>query len=530
MSLNSMLLHPFLPQQKLFKAYDIRGDVRLFTDDFLWALANSFAKQFVQASAQNVVIGYDVRTHSRDMASFLAHACEQHGLTVIWLGQVTTPMMAYMAHIQGGNGLMVTASHCDKTINGIKWLIGGESPSSQDIQDLYFCLADEPAVIPSVPLYQQLQQALSARPHTDDAFVSYQAAMQQALAALPKAHSDPSENQDKQAVSTRPITHCAPKRLVIDCMHGATSIFAQALFSGLGYDCVMLSDTPDGTFPAGNPDPTENGRLSALCKRVVATQADLGLAFDGDGDRLMIVTAAGDVVSPDHLLYLLANIALAELPVSHRTALQPEVIFDVKCSHYLPRLISAQGAVPVMEKTGSSLMRKSLQNKSRHSVFAGELSGHFLFNDGYFVLHDDAMYAAARLLNWLAYQPQSLSQLVAALPMGVSTADMYLPMATSEAGQYLVNKLTQRTKKLFSWLKSAVHAKQINTIDGLRLDFAHGFGIVRKSNTGNFLTVRFCGDSLADLTHVQTVFVDLCRDVDAHLAAQVASIQPVHLA
>lgn len=521
MLLNFMLLHPFLPQQKLFKAYDIRGDVRLFSDDFLWALANTLAKQYARSNASEIMIGYDVRLQSREIANFLALACEQQGLTVCWLGQVTTPMMAYMAYQYSGNGMMVTASHSEKHINGIKWLINGESPSSQDIEQLYFSLADEPATLPSQDVYQQLQQALLNRPQID-AFAAYQADMQRALSTIQKTYNT---NLTTLNHSNQPLTS---KRLVIDCMHGATSIFAKTLFTGLGYDCIMLNDEPNGLFPAGNPDPTETGRLSELSAMVVTYQADLGLAFDGDGDCLMVVTATGAVVTPDHLLYLLATIALDEAPNTQGIeASKSEVIFDVKCSHHLPQLIVARGAIPVMEKTGSSLMRKSLQNKSRNSVFAGELSGHFLFNDGYFVLHDDAMYAAARLLNWLDHQPNSLLDILMALPLSISTADMYLPIDTSEAGQQLVSQLIQLSKNLFSALKQAFNVKQMNTIDGLRLDFARGFGIVRKSNTGNFLTVRFCGDSLDDLYQVQTVFVDLCRSVDTQLAEQVANIQPL---
>lgn len=510
-----MLLHPFLPQKKLFKAYDIRGDRQFFTDDFLYALAFGFAQLFAYHRATEVVIGYDVRLDSERIAQFLAVACQSVGLQVIWLGQVTTPIMAYVAHEHSGNGLMVTASHSEKHINGIKWLICGESPSQVDIEDLYFRLADQAPTLPSASFYQQLSQ-FSTPSLTQSAnhqyFLQYQTAIHTALERITVNHP-------------QPLATFAKKHLVIDCLNGATSRFAESLFSRLGYDCIMLNDSPDGNFPKGNPDPTEPNRLTELCQAVKDHNADMGLAFDGDGDRLMVVTEQGEVVSPDHLLYLLAKIALSEL--SHTTAQQPEVIFDVKCSHHLPRLIAEQGAMPVMEKTGSSLMRKSLQNQSRCSIFAGELSGHFLFNDGYFVLHDDAMYAGVRLLNWLAKQPDSLSEMIAKLPASVSTADMYLPIDSSEVGQKLINRLVKVSKKPFNALKRAFSLKTVNTTDGLRLDFAHGFGILRKSNTGNFLTVRFAGDSLADLQQVQQVFVGLCRNVDDNLATQVAQIQPI---
>lgn len=522
-----MLLHPFLPQKKLFKAYDIRGDRALFTDDFLLALATCFAKLFAYHRADEVVIGYDVRLDSERIAKFLALMCQQMGRRVIWLGQVTTPMMAYVAHKHSGNGMMVTASHSEQHINGIKWLVCGESPSKTDIEDLFFALADEAPCLPSPTFYHLLE---STEFEQVTAFTPYQSAIHHALDRIEHIiYATPTSHR----ADTQPLTDNLPpptlinpiKKIVIDCLNGATSRFAESLFVSLGYECAMLNNTPDGNFPKGNPDPTEAGRLGELCQAVQASGADIGLAFDGDGDRLMVVTQDGMLVSPDHLLYLLAKVALAEL--HNDTTAPPEVIFDVKCSHHLPRLIAEQGAMPVMEKTGSSLMRKSLQNQSRFSIFAGELSGHFLFNDGYFVLHDDAMYAAVRLLNWLNHQPLSLTELLAQLPTSVSTADMYLPIESSEAGQKLIARLVQVSKKPFHLFKKALSPKHIHTIDGLRLDFAHGFGILRKSNTGNFLTVRFAGDSLDDLTQVQQVFVGLCRSVDDNLALQVADIKPV---
>lgn len=507
-----MLLHPFLPQKKLFKAYDIRGELTLFTDDFLWALANGFAQLFACYRGE-VVIGYDVRHQSETIAKFIAFACQAQGIKVIWLGQVTTPIMAFTASQYSGHGLIVTASHSERHINGIKWLVDYESPSTADIMALYDSLADYPAILPNKTLIEAITNQVFAT-HTATFFHDYQQGMMAALAAV-----------DRQQQRDNIVASAAKKfYLVIDCMNGATSAFAAALFEKLGHRCMMLNDTPDANFSKGNPDPTEAGRLSELARAVTHYQADLGLAFDGDGDRIMVVDAQGRMVSPDHLLYLLATIALTESPVRE---IPTEIIFDVKCSHHVPTLLANQGAVPVMEKTGSSLMRKSLQSKQRHSVFAGELSGHFLFNDGYFVLHDDAMYAGARLLHWLSYQSASLSDMIDALPISVNTADMYLPIDNAEMAKTLVSKLVQIAKMPLESLKQVLAVKHICTIDGLRVDFANGFGVLRRSNTGNFLTVRFSGNTLADLQAVQTFFVRLCERVDADLAKQVAQIQPV---
>lgn len=501
-------LHPFLPQKKLFKAYDIRGEGVFFTDDFLYSLANGFAHLFQSVQATTIVIGYDVRQYSQYIAKFLAYHLHKKNIQVQWLGQVTTPMMAFMANECEGHGIMVTASHSEKHIHGIKWLVSHVSPSASDIQDLYHNLMNFPVILPSIHLVKTI---MNANYETVDCFDNYQLAIYRAL------------NKINQYATT---TANQSYRLVIDCMNGATSLFAKTLFETAGYDCVVLNNVPNANFPKGNPDPAEQGRLAELCQAVIAHRADIGLAFDGDGDRLMIVDGQGQMISPDNLLFLLANISIEEAQPNHQHQFA-EIIFDVKCSHHLPQLIKQRGGVPSMAKTGSSLMRKSLQTKTKFSIFAGELSGHFLFNDGYFVLHDDAMYAGLRLLNWLQRQPEHLSHIINHLPKSISTADMYLPITNSESGQSFVNKLVGLTKKSLRQLKNSdIKRPKITTIDGLRLDFEYGFGIVRKSNTGNFLTVRFSGNTLSDLQHIQQIFVDLCRKLDDNFANQVAIIQP----
>lgn len=502
-----MILHPFLPQKKLFKAYDIRGEWQYFTDDFIVALVETFAQLFKNVNAPDVAIGYDVRHGSEQMALLFKKAIEKQGIKIHWLGQVTTPIMAFVANQYSGNGVMITASHSEKHINGIKWLVNHESPSSTDIQQLFANLVEQPLIVPNID-----QQTVVNIVNDDKYFKDYQQEMLNSI------------QQINQFVGKNTTSLYAPQRLVIDCLNGATSRFAQQLFSSFGYDCVMLNDVADGNFPKGNPDPTEFGRLHELSQAVVREKADLGLAFDGDGDRLMVIDNHGQLVSPDNLLFLLANLALEE--VNKNEQMPAEVIFDVKCSHHIPALLNERGAVAIMEKTGSSLMRKSLQNQSRFSIFAGELSGHFLFNDGYFVLHDDAMYAGVRLLNWLQRQPLPFQQIIENLPTMISTADMYLPITSAEQGQTLVNQLIAVSQKPFHMIKHRFAIRQISTIDGLRLDFANGFGILRKSNTGNFLTVRFAGNNLQDLQQIQQFFVKLCQSVDKNLAEQVASIQP----
>ncbi|MBB3107801.1 phosphomannomutase [Psychrobacter luti] len=366
--------------------------------------------------------------------------------------------------------------------------------------------------------------------------------------------------------------------VVIDCMHGATSNIAKPLFERFCQQVIILNDTPDGDFPAGNPDPTEPQRLKQLQQSVLLHQADIGIAFDGDGDRLMVVDNKGKVVTPDHLLYLLATVAVNDRPQTLTASLaSPQVLFDIKCCHHLPKLITELGATPVISETGSSLMRQKIQHSDGQIIFAGELSGHFIFNDSHFIPYDDAMYAALRLLHWLAKLQlanpgctTNLADIIDGLPIIVSTADHYLPLPeTLVSNCSIVQQLTRFCQYLQQLVDAAairptataVSTTQLNPlsivacapsfctcsaksqyitleqaqallpvgtklscIDGVRLDFAHGFGVLRQSNTSQNLTVRFAGDSIDDLIDIQTRFAALCRPFNEHLATQILAI------
>lgn len=291
----------------------------------------------------------------------------------------------------------------------------------------------------------------------------------------------------------------------------------------------------------------------------------------------MIVDTNGKVVSPDHLLYLLAQVAISERPDnlydaesiddtdSISSQRSPQVLFDIKCSHHLLKLLSDLDAIPVMSRTGSSFMRQQIQNSDYQIVFAGELSGHFIFNDSRFIVYDDAMYAALRLLHWLATDElvdskRALTDITESLPAMVSTADHYLPMPTTFGAEYsLVEQLARFCRYLRQILEATAADSDhhlINTdllldchcsvvephltlkqardlmpigttlscIDGVRLDFPHGFGVLRQSNTSHHLTARFAGDSIDDLTDIQAKFAALCHPFDEELAAKIVAI------
>jgi len=595
---------PFAAQQSLFRAYDIRGTNQYFTSSFIHALGDAFATLYnaqdsqptqnnnanasVDTKQNVVVIGYDMRIGSEAIARTLSTVLAQQGLRVIQLGLVTTPMMAFWAMQYQGHGIVATASHSAKDILGIKWLVNNKSPSSSEIQTLYHQLttshdrhsypdnqANNPilhseniesignshVLILPIDLPEQLP--------TDQVASVYIDAIAQVFEQLFQRNQPTTKANQKNAYKLDLV-------IVIDCMHGATGSIAQRLFERFCQQVIFLNDTPDGNFPLGNPDPTEPNRLNELQRAVVSNAADIGLAFDGDGDRLMIVDNNGKIVTPDHLLYLLARIAITEHPNSlSNSLLASEVLFDIKCAHHLPRLLSELGTTPVISKTGSSFMRQQVQHFDNQIVFAGELSGHFIFNDSRFIPYDDAMYAALRLLHWLDQthddinDKKPLADIIQSLPTIVSTADHYLPMpqtATTDCSlveqltrfchylQYLVDMSTHTDSSSSQQLKgtclptttckssvcTCATAKaqialkktyellpvgtKLSCIDGVRLDFAHGFGVLRQSNTSNSLTARFAGDSIDDLKDIQATFAALCRPFNAALAEQILAI------
>ncbi len=560
-----MSLTAFSDQRTLFKAYDIRGERQLFTTEFMTALSHALARCFVQhanpkhANSNQVVIGFDARHHSETLAKHMASSLQAHGFEVIWLGLVTTPLMAFWANKYQGHGVIATASHSEPHINGLKWLINSQSPNSKQIQKLYQQLSSDPSSHtnkinnketatatpkPAQPLPKLIalsrQEVLT--PYINKAVEALNSINKSRLAEIGSAHK----------ANTKSVGSAL--KIVIDCLNGSTGLFAEDFYKShpsLCSEVIMLNANVDGDFPKGNPDPMEYNRLHELSAAVLQHKADLGLSFDGDGDRLMVVDSKGQPLVADHLLYLLSRVAIEDhftsCSCNHADSCTPTVIFDVKCSHHLPALINQAGAQAQMSKTGSSILRRTLQSNKdgteSHNLFAGELSGHFIFNDGHFLLHDDAMYAGLRLLNWLRYQPETLAEIIDTLPQMVSTPDVYLPLANysydvskdtslpdvEQGSQPILNKLSALCQKLQTNIKDLTPSlpadARLTCIDGLRLDFSYGFGIIRSSNTSNSLTVRFAGDSLSDVNQIQGYFVHLCQSINEELANQVANIQ-----
>lgn len=491
----------FDKQRCLFKAYDIRGAASLFEPHFAYALAQTFATHYQNSGAHSVAVAYDTRQGSATIAAYLADALECVGIPVYWLGLATTPMMVYWANQNGGCGIIATASHSAKGVLGVKWLTHHHSPSRHDILQLY----DELCAMPADML--------------DNIADNHTMLMDwhNKKASPVKEHYTAALHQLIQSHLTQTAFTPAPTKLantlIVDCLDGATAVVAEAVFKPWVNQLIVLNTCIDGQFCKGNPDPAEPHRLHELSQAVLAHKADLGLAFDGDGDRLAVIDGLGRLIGFDELLYFLARASLMN------STAPSKILFDVKCLHTLPMLLHQYNAniTAIMTKTGSSHLRRQLNSSHQNAVFAGELSGHFIFNDGKFINHDDGIYAAVRLLLWLTHQNQPLHLLSNELPKPIATPDLYfaLPpaMAAFDHPHGLVDKLiafadgyVAKQSTLYSY-----------TIDGLRLDFCPngrlvGFGLIRPSNTSHHLTLRFGADTQVDFDKLLDAYYALLLD------------------
>ena len=361
---------------------------------------------------------------------------------------------------------MVTASHNPADENGVKWLIQHRSPTPDAIQQLM-------QRIQHANFTEGLGQIISQS--FTDSYLSQLA--------------------DDVLLSQ-------PVHISIDGMNGSAGEVALAAFEAAGCEVSSLNIEANGMFPNGAPDPSNADFLQELSNDIVISGSRLGFAFDGDGDRLVVLDSQGKVVSPDHLITLFAKICLDSNPGS-------DIVFDVKCSRMVSTVVTQEGGRPIMVRTGNTFLREALANPENQAVFAGEFSGHYFFNDQRGHGQDDGLYAALRLLEWLDVQGQTLEDALAELPQRVSTPDLYLALEATNATE-LLNEFEQAASQLSD--------AKISTIDGIRLDFEYGFGIIRASNTGNFLTARFDADTSDNLQAIRSTFARLLQPLDERLA------------
>lgn len=450
----------------LFRAYDIRGSIDDLSTDLMSNIGRALGSQLREQDQYQVVVGYDARSSSSGYARLIRQALSDCGLTVVDIGLVTTPICYFAAAQYDGNGIMVTASHNPADENGVKWLIQHRSPTPDAIQQLM-------QRIQHANFTEGLGQIISQS--FTDSYLSQLA--------------------DDVLLSQ-------PVHISIDGMNGSAGEVALAAFEAAGCEVSSLNIEANGMFPNGAPDPSNADFLQELSNDIVISGSRLGFAFDGDGDRLVVLDSQGKVVSPDHLITLFAKICLDSNPGS-------DIVFDVKCSRMVSTVVTQEGGRPIMVRTGNTFLREALANPENQAVFAGEFSGHYFFNDQRGHGQDDGLYAALRLLEWLDVQGQTLEDALAELPQRVSTPDLYLALEATNATE-LLNEFEQAASQLSD--------AKISTIDGIRLDFEYGFGIIRASNTGNFLTARFDADTSDNLQAIRSTFARLLQPLDERLA------------
>jgi phosphomannomutase/phosphoglucomutase len=447
---------PVFPSH-LFRAYDIRGLTADMSKELIIDIGRALGSALREQGQHQVVLGHDIRLTSERYKDLIRDALIASGLTVIDIGQVPTPIMQHAARQHDGNGIMITASHNAGNQNGFKWVIENHPPTPEEIHLIQTRCIE--------------QNFISGQGHSR--LQSYNDSYLDSLLG------DVLLNQTFE--------------VSLDGLNGAMGNIALSALRAAGCHVSSMNTDPDGLFPHGDPDPSQAGRLDDLCNDVIISNADIGFAFDGDGDRLVVIDAEGQVVSPDQLIALYAMMVLETQPGA-------DIVFDVKCSRMISSVVTQAGGRPVMVRSGNTFIRQALQSSRYDAAFGAEFSGHYFFNDGRGHNNDDGLYAAMRLLEWLAQRGQSLAEVLKLLPTRIGTPDLYLPLGNLDGRQLLADIQTGAEQ---------MDDSQISLLDGVRLDFNDGFGIIRQSNTGPFMTARFDGDSPESLHRIRQIFHDL---------------------
>lgn len=460
----------------VFKAYDIRGVVGQTIDEqFAQHLGRAFGTEALAAGEKAVAVGRDGRVSGPALAAALIRGLASTGIDVVDLGAVTTPMLYYVAATRAmhgcRSGIQITGSHNPKDYNGFKMVLGGRAIYGADIQ--------------------RLRERMEAEDYS-------------------KGQGRTGSMDVTAEYTARIVGDCRiarPLKIVVDSGNGIPGATAPAILRALGCHVVDLYSRVDGDFPNHHPDPSKPENLEDLRLVVRATEADLGLAFDGDGDRLGIVTRRGNIIYPDRQIMLFAREVLKRHPGA-------PIIFDVKCSQRLPVAIREAGGKPVMWKTGHSLIKAKL--KEINSPFAGEMSGHIFFGERWYGF-DDAMYTAARLLEIVSRYIDP-SAVLEDLPGSYSTPELNVPCAEGEHHR-VVATLLERVRSG----EMAFTGGQVCDIDGLRVDFADGFGLIRASNTTPVLVLRFEGHTEAALGRIERDLMGALRSVKRDAMVQASA-------
>jgi phosphomannomutase/phosphoglucomutase len=450
---------------EIFKAYDIRGIVgKTLTAAGVESIGRAIGSETRARNHSGMVIGRDGRLSGPQLSQALARGLQAAGVDVIDVGQVATPMVYFAAHQLGTqSGVAVTGSHNPPDYNGLKMVVAGETLAGDAIQQLRLRIEQSNLVTGSGSYTQR------------DIAPEY----------ISRIVSD--------------VKLARPMKIAVDCGNGVAGAFAPALYRKLGCEVRALFCEVDGSFPNHHPDPSVPKNLADLIRTVRDTDAEIGLAFDGDGDRLGVVTKTGNIIYPDRQLMLFAQDVLSRNPGAL-------IIFDVKSTRNLAPWITRHGGRPLLWKTGHSFVKAKMRETG--ALLAGEMSGHVFFKERWFGF-DDGLYAGARLLEILSRSADT-SAVLNALPDAVSTPELQIKLQEGE-NYALIDKL-QKSARFEG-------ARDVIRIDGLRVEYADGFGLARSSNTTPVIVLRFEADNDAALARIQEDFrrVILAVKPDAQL-------------
>jgi len=446
----------------IFRAYDIRGVVKIdLRPDVVNLIGKAVGSLYPQC--KQVVVGRDGRLTSKELSDNLITGLRTTGINVVDIGEVPTPVLYYATHaLETGSGLMVTGSHNPPEYNGIKMVMDEKTLFGDMIQEILVCIQQAN--------FNQGSGELKQLDILDDY-----------LNAI-----------------TSEISLKRPMSIAIDCGNGVAGPTAKQLFTQLGCQVKELFCDVDGNFPNHHPNPSEPDNLKDLIHAVVNEKLDLGLAFDGDGDRVGIVDEHGEVLWADRQMMLYAQDVLSRNPGA-------EVIFDVKSSRNLANYIKQSGGKATMWKTGHSFIKNKM--KETGALLAGEMSGHIFFKERWFGF-DDGLYSAARMLEILAADPRPVSEIFNELPNDVSTPEITVHLENDGDQHKFIDKFIQQ---------SNFAGATLSTIDGVRADFDYGWGLVRASNTTPSLVIRFEAESEAKLNQLKNNFKSQIHAVDASI-------------
>ena len=450
--------------ESIFREYDIRGTYpEEINEGVISIIGQAIALKCKQEGITEISVGRDGRLSGEILLDSMCNSIAKSGISVTNIGLVTSPILYYAAKKNiSKSGIMITGSHNPKDDNGIKMVINDKPVSGTEILSL----------TKFVPEFDKTKKEI--------------------------IKIDIIEDYINDVLQKIRLNHPENMKIVVDCGNGAAGCVAPELFKRLGCNVINLFSEVDGNFPNHHPDPGKIANLQDLIKAVKDEKADLGLAFDGDGDRVGLVTEKGDVVFPDKIMMLFAEDVLAKNNGG-------QIIFDVKCSNSLAQIIESNGGEPIMSPTGHFHIKNKL--RETNALLAGEMSGHIFFNDDWYGF-DDGHYAGVRIIDLINRSDSSIDQMISKLPELFSTPELNIHVS-DDIKFDIVQKFAE---------ECLLDGNKI-TIDGLRIEFSNGWGLLRASNTTPKLVLRFEGDSEDDLKTIQENFLNefkrICPEIDS---------------